>query len=403
MSSPEEKAEEGKDLICKELKTLISNGIKGAIYRNCLIPTGDSHKKADVLFLTRKALYVILSRYRRGTISGTESGETWTQKPETGKDPFSFANPLIANQKRCEAMKGYFGQSLKMPIISVIVFVGECELKEMPSATDQMLIVRLPELAYSIFNFENIRPDAVSEEDWNDIRKRLSNLKTAAPAPPVQQQLTPEERAAKQGHDFENEVEKALKSLDIEGKAVLSNLQVPKKGKEGKDWSESAEIDILYLTRKAIFVIECKDWGGYIRGKWSDPKWTQTFEDGGKEESFDNPVQQNRGHCRALNEYLLSWEISMRIPIVSVICFSDRCTLKEITVPPGCAYGAYVVQMKNLKELMLGLTRTVNVLDNYSPPISGKDFMRLTEILGRLKETSPVLKEVHIEQCKKIS
>src|SRR5437899_3737295 len=64
----------------------------------------------------------------------------------------------------------------------------------------------------------------------------------------------------------------------------------------------TTEIDHLIVSRFGIFVIELKDRSGWIFGNDADAHWTavhfkQKFR-------FQNPLRQNYGHLKALEEFL---------------------------------------------------------------------------------------------------
>ena len=94
--------------------------------------------------------------------------------------------------------------------------------------------------------------------------------------------------------------------------------------------NKTTEIDLILLYPFGIFVIESKNYSGWIFGNENDKYWTQVLSTGkGKSEKkhFYNPVAQNKGHIRQLRKY-----IPERIPIYSMIVFSERCELKNITI-----------------------------------------------------------------------
>ena len=70
----------------------------------------------------------------------------------------------------------------------------------------------------------------------------------------------------------------------------------------------TAEIDLLYLTRKGIFVIESKNYTGWIFGREDQPEWTVSVYAGRdwlgrmktERHPLYNPIWQNAGHVRAL-------------------------------------------------------------------------------------------------------
>ena len=105
----------------------------------------------------------------------------------------------------------------------------------------------------------------------------------------------------------------------IRGK-TLRNLYVPKAD------NGTTEIDLLFLTKKGLVVIESKNYSGWIFGNQADDYWTASLPNGQKNR-FYNPIKQNAGHIRWLSDYLKE-----DIPMISVVVFSERCTLKKVTV-----------------------------------------------------------------------
>lgn len=101
---------------------------------------------------------------------------------------------------------------------------------------------------------------------------------------------------------------------------VLRNLYVPKPN------GETSEIDVVFITQKGIFVIESKNYSGWIFGNEKDTYWTATLSNGMKNQ-FYSPIKQNQTHMRWLGQYL-----GENIPLFSMIVFSERCELKKITV-----------------------------------------------------------------------
>lgn len=124
-------------------------------------------------------------------------------------------------------------------------------------------------------------------------------------------------------------------------KRFLSNCYVPKSDET------LTEIDLILLHESGIYVIESKNYSGWIFGSENQKYWTQSLANGpGKKKtnSFYNPIWQNKGHLNCLKKYL---DLGSGVPCYSVVVFSDRCELKNI--PP--ANGKYfVVQRKDLLQ-----------------------------------------------------
>lgn len=117
--------------------------------------------------------------------------------------------------------------------------------------------------------------------------------------------------------------ERELKLVQLFGRSgkTLRNVYVP------KDNGETSEIDVLFITQKGIFVIESKNYSGWIFGDADSTYWTAMLPNRQKN-FFYNPVKQNETHIRWLGRYL-----DGGVPLFSLIVFSERCELKRISVP----------------------------------------------------------------------
>ena len=110
-----------------------------------------------------------------------------------------------------------------------------------------------------------------------------------------------------------------LKLFGRDGK-VLRNVYIPKSD------GGTSEIDVLFITQKGIFVIESKNYSGWVFGDEQAMYWTVTLQNGQKNRLY-NPIRQNRTHIKRLSEYL-----GNEIRMFSLIVFSERCELKKITL-----------------------------------------------------------------------
>jgi hypothetical protein len=124
----------------------------------------------------------------------------------------------------------------------------------------------------------------------------------------------------------EYETFRRLKQYEAKGFRFLFNVYLP------KDNGKTTEIDVLMICSDCVFVFESKNYSGWIFGSDSQKLWTQVLPVGkGKGRSqknrFYNPVWQNRTHCAVLKRYLPEGAA-----IHSVVLFSERCTLKDVTV-----------------------------------------------------------------------
>lgn len=114
-------------------------------------------------------------------------------------------------------------------------------------------------------------------------------------------------------------VKQELKKLPKDKYRVLNDIMVKQNG-------TTHQIDHLIISQFGIFVIEMKNYYGYIWGNARKDKWLQQLGYNGKYKYyFKNPIHQNYGHVKALEE-LLNLDNKYFIPIV---CFSNQVRLSK--------------------------------------------------------------------------
>lgn len=109
-------------------------------------------------------------------------------------------------------------------------------------------------------------------------------------------------------------------------KKFLYNVYLNKTDKE----NETTEIDVIMLHTSGIYVLESKNYSGWIYGREQDKNWKQTLENKQKN-SFYNPIKQNKTHIKYLLQTLEELG-DFNSYIKSIIVFSERCTLKKIEI-----------------------------------------------------------------------
>ena len=90
-----------------------------------------------------------------------------------------------------------------------------------------------------------------------------------------------------------------------------------------RDNGGSTQIDHIIVSVYGIFVIETKNYKGWIYGSETQRQWTQSFPNGSKFK-FQNPLRQNYLHIKTLAD-LLGLELSY---FHSMIAFIGECELK---------------------------------------------------------------------------
>jgi Nuclease-related domain len=118
----------------------------------------------------------------------------------------------------------------------------------------------------------------------------------------------------------------------IRGYKFFSNVMI--KREDG-----SSQIDHILIGKKGVFVIETKDYSGKIYGDQSSKYWTQKLN--GRKNNFYNPVRQNYGHVKALEEILNRKDI-----FISLIVFTNKSKIRNVKTETT------VIQLKKLKKFI---------------------------------------------------
>lgn len=142
-----------------------------------------------------------------------------------------------------------------------------------------------------------------------------------------------------------------------------------------KDNGQTTEIDVIMIHSSGIFVFESKNYSGWIFGNEKASTWTQTLAVGrgkpAEKEHFYNPIRQNELHISCLKKML-----GDKIPMHSIVVFSERCTFKDLKIESSaaqvikrdnlCKVVDKIVQQSKGKADMCNVTNTYNMLYPYS-------------------------------------
>jgi hypothetical protein len=109
----------------------------------------------------------------------------------------------------------------------------------------------------------------------------------------------------------------------------------------------TTQIDHILISRFGIFVIETKDYSGWIFGSPNDRQWTQVRY--GSKFRFQNPIRQNYGHVRAIADLL---DFVPAHAVFSAVVFTGDAEFKTDT-PDG------VFKLKTLLAFVEGHTSEV--------------------------------------------
>lgn len=185
------------------------------------------------------------------------------------------------------------------------------------------------------------------------------------------------------GARFERHVDRRLDKFESHGGKVLSNCYFR--------WENgvTTQIDEILILKSGIYVIECKDFKGWIFGNDVNDRWTVTYRSGrfgdSNKHSFYNPVKQNKGHIKYISSILPGY----KGPIRSIIVFSNECSFKNITNNSD----AYIIKEGILIETILRIDSSVD------PCLTDEQITKVYEILKEATESDPDVKTEHINNA----
>lgn len=121
----------------------------------------------------------------------------------------------------------------------------------------------------------------------------------------------------------EHSIAKRLRKLNKKEYRVYNDIYI-------KLGEKTTQIDHLVISIYGIFVIETKNYNGWIHGSEKSEYWTQSIY--GNKTKFRNPIKQNWAHIYFLKNCLPTYKTEVFHPIT---VFTGRARLKYIytTVP----------------------------------------------------------------------
>lgn len=119
----------------------------------------------------------------------------------------------------------------------------------------------------------------------------------------------------------------------------------------------TTQIDHVIVSRYGLFVIETKNYTGWIYADAKSRKWTQVIFR--QKHRFQNPLHQNHGHVRALSELL---DIPLD-KIHGVVCFMGDATFKT-AIPEGVFLaGRYVNHIESFQTPVFSPEEVAGMLE----------------------------------------
>ncbi|MBM7662813.1 hypothetical protein JOC85_003624 [Bacillus mesophilus] len=176
-------------------------------------------------------------------------------------------------------------------------------------------------------------------------------------------------------------VRKQIMTLNPEVYKSVHDLYIPINS------GRTSQIDHVIISEYGIFVIETKNYEGWIFGSENQKQWTQVIYK--RKEKFSNPIWQNYGHIQALKEYL-GMEIT-DLAFYNIVVFTKRA---EFKFDPTSFTSAKIMHPKQI-------TRFIH--NEIGRKISQGDVNKILVKLSSIKDQdSKVKREIKKNHVKKI-
>jgi hypothetical protein len=172
----------------------------------------------------------------------------------------------------------------------------------------------------------------------------------------------------------ESRVARQLDGLNNEEYIVLNDILI-------KTSKRSSQIDHIVVSVYGIFVIETKNYTGWIHGNENSEYWTQSIYK--KKFKFYNPIKQNWAHIYALKKVLSDFGELTYHPIV---VFAGSAKLKNINSNIPVVYASQLV-------LTIMVTKG-------TPNLSTDQVKNIADRLREITIQDATIKKEHIDQIK---
>lgn len=149
------------------------------------------------------------------------------------------------------------------------------------------------------------------------------------------------------GNKGEHRIAKILFSLSANEYKVLNDIMLCTKN------GRTTQIDHVVVSCYGIFVIETKNYSGWIFGKENAEYWTQVIYK--VKYKFRNPVKQNQAHVLALKDLLAEYKNIAYFPIVA---FAGNAELKNVQSKTPVIYSKNLLRLIHSNSISKCLTET---------------------------------------------
>ena len=154
---------------------LLKSGIPPVtIYHDLIIKKdNDEFSQIDLVLVTSEGIIVFEVKDYSGWIFGSGNNTNWTQVLSYGKRKYKFYNPIKQNNNHISELRKTLKQFENTPFFSVIVFFGDCELKEINYVPKGTYLVK----GHRVFEVLDLIKNENEPTEYTNKREVVNKLK----------------------------------------------------------------------------------------------------------------------------------------------------------------------------------------------------------------------------------
>ena len=155
VSSPNRGTRAERKLLVKMLKKGVH---PKAIFHDLYIQKKNGEfSQIDIVVATPQGLLAIEVKDYSGWLFGNEKQRYWTQVLNYGKEKYRFYNPIMQNAGHINALREQSEQFAHLPIFNVVLFAGNCTLKNVNYWADNTFVGYTSNISYVLKKMREFR------------------------------------------------------------------------------------------------------------------------------------------------------------------------------------------------------------------------------------------------------
>ena len=154
---------------------LLKSGIPSVtIYHDLIIKKDNGEfSQIDLVLVTSEGIIVFEVKDFSGWIYGSGNNTNWTKVLSYGRKKYKFYNPIKQNNNHISELRKTLKQFENIPFFSVIVFFGDCELKEINYVPKGTYLVK----SHRVFEVLNLIKKENEPTQYTNKREVVDTLK----------------------------------------------------------------------------------------------------------------------------------------------------------------------------------------------------------------------------------